>query len=399
MRTLDLLLALKNGGFDTHFASAAEDQAAPGGKREPISPRLTQAGICPHAIQLNDVSFEAWIKDLAPNLVIFDRFVIEEQYGARVRAVLPRAVRVIDTQDLHFLRRDREAALSARGGDDSKLRELAAILRSDLSLLVSNFEAELLRELGVRESKFLVTPLSVDLATIQPSEWLPPRERTGFVFVGNHRHPPNEDAVAALAEGFWQEILKEMPDATLTLIGAYPTPKLEKLVRNLPRVKSLGFVTDLRAELATKRVLLAPLRFGAGMKGKVLEAWAGGVAVATTQIGAEGFASPFAGHLLPERLDQDAARKLVAFYRDEDLLRQCQKDGFQALEKSHARTINGKFIEQQLKRLIESIDSVRTQDWLGQVLWREQFRSTEFFSRWLEAKSALAGKPGTGASS
>ena len=111
---------------------------------------LSSLGIIQHAIQINNSDFDELLLQINPNIVLFDRFMVEEQFGWRVSNVLPNAIKILDTEDLHCLRHARHEAVkknseSLNFNSDVAKREIAAIFRCDLSLMVSDHEMNLLQ--------------------------------------------------------------------------------------------------------------------------------------------------------------------------------------------------------------------------------------------------------------
>jgi len=144
-RMMQLIHHFIDKGDQVTFVSSAKDSF--------YQEDLSQLNISCSFVQLNDSSFNEFIEKLDPNIVIFDRFMTEEQFGWRVMDTCPNAMRVLNTEDLHFLREARHKALKRDEKldfetlrSDLQLRELAAIYRSDISLMVSDFEVKLLTE-------------------------------------------------------------------------------------------------------------------------------------------------------------------------------------------------------------------------------------------------------------
>ena len=136
--------------------------ACPAQKGEKAS-NLSSLGIDEISIELNNTSFDDFIKELQPTIVLFDRFMMEEQFGWRVAENCPKALRILDTEDLHFLRKTRHQQIKKGEGfsteallnsDDAK-REIAAILRCDMSLIISTFEMDLLKDVFKIDKKIL----------------------------------------------------------------------------------------------------------------------------------------------------------------------------------------------------------------------------------------------------
>ena len=145
-RMLQLIELFTKNGYKITFASPAQ-------KNEKAI-ELSELGVEEVAIELNNTSFDDFISELNPNIVLFDRFMMEEQFGWRVAENCPNALRILDTEDLHFLRKTRHQQLkkgevfstdALLNSTDAK-REIAAILRCDLSLIISSYEMKLLKE-------------------------------------------------------------------------------------------------------------------------------------------------------------------------------------------------------------------------------------------------------------
>jgi glycosyltransferase involved in cell wall biosynthesis len=192
----------------------------------------------------------------------------------------------VDTVDVHFLRERRQAELAkdADGLQKAGLtrgRELKIYDQADLVVTVTQADAEVLREAGLG-SPTAVVP-TIHLLIGETPGW---EARRDLVFVGNFNHTPNIDA----ALWFCREILPKVQalrsDIQLSIIGPNPPPEVQALTS--PSVSVLGWVPDTAPHLDAARISVAPLRAGAGMKGKVGEALSRGIPVVTTTIGAEG---------------------------------------------------------------------------------------------------------------
>ncbi len=150
---------------------------------------LRSSGVRCVPIQLNDSRFNSWIREQKFDFAIFDRFVTEEQFGWRVAETSPSAVRVLDTSDLHFLRRARQKALTDGARleliQDDTYREIASIYRSDLTLLVSDYEHDLLLE-EFKIPAELLMHLPIGYFDVPSQAMLPSfAERAGFATVGD----------------------------------------------------------------------------------------------------------------------------------------------------------------------------------------------------------------------
>src|SRR5690606_7196860 len=186
-------------------------------------------------ILLNDSSFDGFVKELNPEIVIFDRYITEEQFGWRVSENCPNAFKILDTEDLHLLRKAREEAV--KNGkpisepnlfSETAKRELASILRCDLSIIISEFEMQLLQNTFKIPSEILYyLPFLVE--TVSEETTIPSLEkRENFLAIGNLLHAPNVDSVLQLKE-LWPEIKKQLPNTELHIYGAYAPQQILQL--------------------------------------------------------------------------------------------------------------------------------------------------------------------------
>src|SRR5690606_37083023 len=188
----------------------------------------------------------------------------------------------------------------------------------DLSLMISAAEIEILqRRFQVPATQLLYLPFMEDL----PLRAAGPdfSQRQHFVAIGNFRHEPNWDAVRYLKEQLWPRIRQQLPQAELHIYGAYPPPKATQLhnVRDGFLVK--GWAADALQVVQQARVMLAPLRFGAGLKGKLIDAAQVGTPAVTTGVGAEGMYRSGAEPALIADDTEALADAAVRLYTDEGL--------------------------------------------------------------------------------
>lgn len=382
-RIIHLLRDFQRSGYKITFVSPA----SPGLYGSP----LEAMGIRTGAIRLNHPSFDQFLASEQFNTVLFDRFMTEEQFGWRVREVLPNARLVLDTEDLHALRHSREKALE-RGmawqaedwvADPLFPRELASIFRCDLSLIISRVEMDLLLSyVPSLEGKLHYSPFSVPRQPgRQPSHGL----RKGFLFVGNGRHRPNLDAIAVLREQIWPSLSRELPGVPLRICGAYlPRAILEMHAPDLG-FEVPGWVPDLRPVMQEARLQLAPLRFGAGIKGKVLSALSFGLPTLTSALGWEGILE--VGPNSPWRADSpgEFIDKAVALYQDQALWEQCLR-ALSEVPITQYRPEAGP-PDPALRPPGESPGSPGKEALIIQRLLRDQaFDRLRYLSRWIEAK-------------
>jgi glycosyltransferase involved in cell wall biosynthesis len=384
-RMMQLIALFKNQGFAITFASPAQDSD--------FMFNFADYDVDKVSIALNDSNFDLFIKELQPTVVVFDRFMIEEQFGWRVAEHCPNAVRILDTEDLHCLRLARQNAIKAnRNFDISDLtkedvakREIASILRSDVALMVSEYEMEVLQSVfNIDPSLLYYLPLLVTTFDLNP---LPYIQRQHYVFIGNFLHEPNWNAVQYLKETIWPIIRKQFPTAVVEIYGAYPSQKVFQLHN-----EKEGFLIKGRAESAKEiisnaRVLLAPIRFGAGIKGKLLEAMEYGTPSVTTSIGAESMRADLDWNGSIEDDSQEFADAAVQLYQDEIVWQHSQQNGFSIIKQRYLAALFEDQFETTLTYLQSNLEKHRNHNFIGQMLMHHTLQSTKYLSRWIEEKN------------
>lgn len=386
-RMLQLLALFLDHGYQVCFASPAQ--------KTEYSSNLEALGIQEKKIAINDSSVDVFLEMLSPSVVLFDRFMMEEQLGWRIREQCPHALTILDTEDLHFLRKAREKAFKQSNASrdlnlytDETKRELAAILRCDLSLIISEVEMQLLqRKFGIKESTLFYLPFLFS-NPLEEAQDLPGfNEREGFMSIGNFLHAPNWDQVLYLKEEIWPLIREQLPEATIEIYGAYTSEKVNQLHQPKTGFIVQGRAKNLKEVMSRKRVLLAPLRFGAGLKGKLVDAMRFGLPSVTTSVGAEAIGGkyPWSGEIANNATT--IALKAVHYYNRQKPWEKAQKNGFQILAKRFNRSeFEGNLIF-TINHLLENLELVRNQNFLGQILNHQHLKSTKYMSLWIEEKN------------
>ena len=353
---------------------------------------LSQISVKTKVIQLNDSSFDTEIKALNPNVVLFDRFMIEEQYGWRVMENCPNALRVLDTEDLHFLRKAREMAFKQNRElvfedyiSDVFKREMASIYRCDLTLLISEYEMQLTTETFKIDASllFYLPFLSEEIKTNIPSF----EERNHFVSIGNFLHEPNWQTVLQLKQ-YWKSIKKQLPEAELHIYGAYVSEKAKQLHN-----EKEGFLIKGRAEsvadvYSRARVLLAPIPYGAGLKGKLFEAMQLGLPSITTKMGAEAMNGNLDWNGFITSNEDDFIEKAVELYTNKNVWETAQKKGYEIIEKRFKKELFTSDFMNRIEELQLDLKTHRNQNFLGQILQHQSLQSTKYMSKWIEAKNS-----------
>jgi len=382
---LSLLRLFKQQNWQIEFASPAQTSEH--------AVDLSSEGITSKSIALNCDSFDAYITDYQPDIVLFDRFMMEEQFGWRVEKNCPSALKILDTEDLQCLRHARHKAHKVGRNttqedlySDLAKREIAAILRSDISLIISSYEMDLLLETFKIDASLLYhLPFMVDLEKC-PRETKSFSQRKDFMTIGNFRHAPNWDMVLYLQE-LWPQIRKQIPEAELHIYGSYPPPKATALHNPKMGFHIKGWADDAFAVMEQSRICLAPLRFGAGIKGKLLDAMIMQTPSITTSIGAEGMHKdePWPGVIID---DADTfIEAAVALYNDEERWLKAQEDGTRLLQTYYDANTLGENLIRKIHQVEENLTHHRLSNFTGAMLKHHSMASTKYMSQWIAEKN------------
>jgi glycosyltransferase involved in cell wall biosynthesis len=357
---------------------------------------LTTIGIAQIAIELNHPSFDVFIQELYPDVVLFDRFMMEEQFGWRVAENCPNALRILDTEDLHFLRKGRQQAFKEKQPftdeylfSDTAKREIASIYRCDITLIISEAEIEILKyRFKVEASLLHYLPFMQDPISSEAVQKLPKyEERSHFITIGNFIHEPNYNAVLYLKETIWPLIRNQVPKAEMHVYGSYASQKVNQLHNKKEGFLIKGFAEDANQVMQNAKVCLAAIRFGAGLKGKLTEAMQNGTPCVTTTIGAEGMFGNLDANGFVTDSPQEFADKAVELYMDENLWMEKLQNGFQVINTRFNKNEIEKGFIVILDKTIQELSNHRQNNFTGQILMHHTLQSTKFMSKWIEAKN------------
>ena len=351
---------------------------------------LSSKNISFQNIVLNDSSFDELIKNLNPEIVIFDRFTTEEQFGWRVSEQVPNAVKILDTEDLHFLRTAREKAFKQNRNlehldliNDVFKREIASILRCDLSLIISEFEMNLLIEkFRIDENILFYLPLFGEVKKPETSF----SERKNFISIGNFLHEPNWQTVLQLKK-LWKNIKNQLPEAEIHIYGAYASEKVFQLHNEKEGFIIKGRAENVESVFSQAKVLLAPIPFGAGIKGKLLESMQFGLPNVTSAVGAEAMQGNLDWNGLITDNETEFVEKAVLLYQDENLWQKSQENGYKIVENRFKKELFEPHFIHKIQEISENLESHRNQNFLGQILQHHTLQSTKYLSKWIEEKN------------
>lgn len=331
-------------------------------------------------IKVNDDAFSDFILSYTPDIVLYDRFMVEEQFGWRIREVLPSVVHLLETQDLHFLRESRLKNSSFL--NQTTKREIASVLRCDLSFIISGFEYDfLLDNFPFLDGKLFYFPLCYEG---NEASSIPVSGRKDFCFIGNFLHEPNRQA-SLFIKKIWKEIRRELPDVDFHLYGAYPNQQILQLENKKEGFFVHGRAASVAEVFSKHKVLLAPLLSGAGLKGKLLEAMQLGIVSVTTPIGSEGIgnAENWNGKVVEKEELTAAATEL---YRDDSGYEIYQQNGFEILKEKFNISQFEKPVSESIETILKDVNHWRQKHYLSEILNHHRQQSVRYLSKWITSK-------------
>ena len=273
-----------------------------------------------------EVLYHPWLESLHDffrdrgnefDYIFISRHYIAINYVSLLKRYCPESRFIFDTVDLHYLREQRLAELEQslplkRTALQTRKAEMSVIKASDATLVVSTVEKDVLAEDAPGEKVHVLSNIHH-----VPGRDKDFADRKDIYFVGGYQHPPNIDAACWFVSDIWPLIHEQLPDLRFHLIGSKAPEKVRALNGN--GVVFHGFVESLDPFLSGCRLAMAPLRYGAGVKGKVNMSMAHGQPVVATPAAVEGMFAEHERELLVAEDAQSFAREVVRLYQDEDL--------------------------------------------------------------------------------
>lgn len=377
---IHLLECFSQMNYDIHFASTAT---------KPLHFIWnTNFEVSSHQIQLNDDVFDTLLVLLKPSIVLFDRFMTEEQFSWRVEKVCPTTLRVLDTEDLHFLRKQREVAYKDQSKidlSDTAKRELASIYRSDLSLIISEIELNLLTDKYNVPTEILhyfplISESKIDIIADFD-------KRQHLFFVGNFLHEPNWQCILYLKKYIWPKLKERLPAVELHIYGSHAQQKHLQLSNRKERFLVKGYIENIENIYKNYKLLIAPIPFGAGQKGKLLKALEYNLPFVTSEYGAEGM---FLEKKLSEVIvheDDKFIATVCNLYNDKEEWNNIQSKMPSILQEHFNKNIHFEAIKDKYSFLLDNLENHRNKNITGQLLWHHSLRATEYMSRWIIEKN------------
>jgi glycosyltransferase involved in cell wall biosynthesis len=320
--------------------------------RQPYVAQLQERGI--------EVEFSPYVRSVTEllrsrgaefDLVVLARHYVASRHIDDVRKFAPAAFVAFDTVDLHFLRAERLAELERSAGARVAARsrreeELSLIRQVDATIVVSPVERDVLREAIAGAQVMLLSNIHDPMAGGRPF-----RERQGLVFIGGFQHPPNTDGVLWYAREVLPLVRERLPGVVTYIVGS----KVPSTVRAFAREDFVvtGYVPDVAPFFTGCRVSIAPLRYGAGVKGKVNLAMSYGLPVVATPTAVEGMHLQPGEDVLVAEDAQAFAAAVERLYRDETLWNRLSVNGVTNIERHFSRGV----ARAALDELFASVDA------------------------------------------
>ena len=281
---------------------------------------------------------------------------IAEHYLPRIKLLQPLCPVIIDTVDIHYLRLHRKYKISnniedLRVAEETKVKELAIYSQADIILTVTEEDGRSLQH----DNPNITVRILPNVHRIVSSNCVP--NGNEIVFVGGFVHDPNVDAVIYFCTDILPRIRNIVPDARFTIVGSNPPLQITALTNDFIRVT--GYVPSTTPYLQNSYVSVAPLRYGAGMKGKIGEAMAHGLPVVTTSIGAEGMGLIDRKNVMIADTPENFANAVVELMADNVLYKNIQNNSLEYISKSYTPEIVG----EKFKRILDELDDFQLKKW------------------------------------
>ena len=370
---LALIQSFKKAKYYVHFGCSMN--------KTYLGDSLNDGSITTHKIELNNKSFDQLLLSLQPDIVLFDRFISEEQYGWRVYKNLPNCYTLLNTEDFHSLRLARAKKNEENWIEtDTFKREIASFFRVDKVLIVSKEEIKKLNYfLPSFRSKLIYTPLVIDSIRI---DYTLKRKPWSFVFFGSGKHPGNQATVKSIAT-MWPDILNIQPDSTLSIIGAYYPDSLISKVKKLKQVTFMGWIEKLEAELLLHEFLISPTPFGAGLKGKVLESINNGVLCLCSSQASEGIDTKHHSQFMHLNSEEEFLQSIKILSRGKDLIQKERSIQYELL-KPFISFSNDSWIAELLNDTIQNESNI-----IKQIMRHSTINSSENLGKYLTLKTNI----------
>ena len=341
--TFQYLYILKQLGFEVSFIPASELSY-----RDPYTKELQRKGIeCLYYPYIKSVDKFIKIYGHHYNLVFVSRFAIASQYLDVILRYMPHAKIVFNTIDLHFLREERAAQTIGKGLeriDEIRNQELEMIKKADHTIVVSETETSILYNF-LPDAQVSVIPIPGKIfGSSQGYE-----KRHDIVFIGGYHHSPNTDAVEYFIKEIWPLICERLPGVRFIVAGSNMPSDFSKWVSE--NIILQGYVDNLGDLFDSCKLSVAPLRFGSGVKGKIITSLGYGVPCVATSIATEGMGLIAGHHILQADSPKDFANAVVDAYTNPQLWQELSDNGLAAVKEKNSIDV----VEEKLATMLKSL--------------------------------------------
>jgi GT2 family glycosyltransferase len=326
---------------------------------------LQRRGVCCHYKPFSNDIGEALALDNCFDYALLYRYNVAQAVHAELREKAPATRVLFANVDLHFLREARAAEnandqLALLRSESTRKNELEMFLRADASFVHTQIEKDVIQAALPRAlENMVVLPWIAEVFRDTP----PFADRADIMFLGNFPHAPNVDSMLFFMQAIWPALLRDLPPhARLLVVGNQPPKEVQDLASE--RVIVTGFVQELEPYFQASRVFVAPLRYGAGIKGKLVTALAHGVPSVATHIAAEGIATPQERHLSITDDPAQFAAEVLRIYGDESSWSSMREAGLAYVEQNYSRAAT-------LKTCMQAL-AIADKVWLARQAHRQQ---------------------------
>ena len=325
VRLINLMQCCKDLGYGVTFFADNREYAGDSTRD------LQKSGI--------EVLYQPWLKSLKKffedrgnefDFVFISRHYVAINYISLLKRFCPDAHFIFDTVDLHYLREQRLAELEQslplkRTAQQTRRSELSVIKAADTTLVLSDVEKKILSDDAPGEKLHILSNIHQ-----VPGRDTDFESRKDIFFVGGYKHPPNVDAACWFVNSIWPLIRKQLPSVCFHLVGSYAPERVRSLTGD--GVIFHGFVESMQPFLSDCRLAVAPLRYGAGVKGKVNMSMAHGQPMVATPIAIEGMFAQHGREILVADDAESFANEVVGLYKNEVLWNQLSDASVQNAE-------------------------------------------------------------------
>jgi len=315
---------------------------------EPYYSELKKIGI---EIINDHITPECYLKEKGGefSVVILSRADVAFKYLPLIRAYAINSKVIYDTVDLHWIRYQRATELHnsqdmKKKADYYKNIETINTICSDVTFTVTDDDKKYLLE-AIPEANVEVVPNVHEVEQLQ-NEF---SNRQDLMFIGGFYHEPNVDAILYFVKEIYPSIIKKLPGVRLYVVGSNPPDVIKAL--DGPDIKVTGFLKDVKPIFQSCRVFVSPLRYGAGMKGKIGQSMAFGLPVVTTSIGAEGIGLSDGQNALIADEPQEFAEAVAKLYTDENLWNEMSKNSIDHINRRYSPDV----IRNKMENILQSL--------------------------------------------